>query len=254
MHINHGAVMKNGNLPVEEARIRRLLAVGCPVPAEDHISRAPDLIVEVRNPERTEALDFQCSTEYILDLRIKNTSFARLKVEDVKAFPPWKDENFTWLVDPRLYTPDQKAYVMESGRKIPYESVLNHRIRKMELEPGDCYEGMLLAWSIWTRISTDYLHRETFPMHIALIDQYRRSHLSVIEVRVDRSATAYMPDFTKKGTGLCGQSRSQARAAVVRREDPRMPQKQPAVSPYVHTSSGGRPPHKARRTGTDAEA
>jgi hypothetical protein len=111
---------------------------------------------------------------------------------------------------------------MKSGRKIPYESVLNHRIRKMELEPENCYEGVLLAWSIWTRISTDYLHGETFPMDIALIDQFGRSHLSVIEVRVDRSATIRMPDFTKTGTGLYGGSSSQARAAVGR-EDPRMP-------------------------------
>jgi hypothetical protein len=163
MHVISGGVMKNRNLPVEEARIRRLLAVGCPVPGEDHDSLAPDLVVEVCNPERTEALDFRASTEYFLDLKIKNTSLVRLKVEDLKGFPPWRDKNFTWLVDPRLYTPHQKAYVTESGRKFPYESVLNHRIRKMELEPGDCCEGMLLAWSIWTRISTDYLHRETFP-------------------------------------------------------------------------------------------
>jgi hypothetical protein len=115
--------MKNGNLPVEEARIRRLLAVGCPVPAEDHISRAPDLIVEVRNPERTEALDFRCSTEYILDLRIKNTSFARLKVEDLMAFPPWRDKNFTWLVDPRLYTPHQKAYATAQIQLDGHETV-----------------------------------------------------------------------------------------------------------------------------------
>jgi hypothetical protein len=244
--------MKNGNVPLEEARTQRLLAVGCPVPVKNHFTRKPDLVVEVRERERTEAFDFRFSTEFVLDLRIKNTSFARLKVEDVKAFPPWEDKNFTWLVDPRLYTPDQKAYAMESGRKIPYESVLNHRIRKMELEPGDCYEGMLLAWSIWTRISTDYLHRETFPMRIALIDQFGRSHLSVIEVRVDRSATIRMPDVTKKGTGLYGRRSSQARA-VVGREDPRMPQRQPAVSPYVHASSGGLPQHKARRTATDAE-
>jgi hypothetical protein len=140
---------------------------------------------------------------------------------------------------------------MKSGRKIPYESVLNHRIRKMELEPGDCYEGMLLGLSIWTRISTDYLHRETFPMRIALIDQFGRSHPSVIEVRVDRSATIRMPDFTKKGTGLFERS-PQARA-VVGREDPRMLQRQPVVSPHVHASSGGLAQHKASRTGTEAE-
>jgi hypothetical protein len=121
----------------------------------------------------------------------------------------------------------------------------------MELEPGNCYEGMLLAWSIWTRISTDYLHRETFLMRIALIDQFGRSHLSAIEVRVDRSATIRMPDFTKKGTGLYERS-SQAKA-VVGREETRMPQRQPAVSPYVHASSGGLPQYKALRTGTEAD-
>ena len=245
--------MKNRNLPVGEARIRRLLAVGCPVPAENHSSRAPELVVEVRKPERTEAFDFRFSTEFIFDVKISNHSFALLRVEDLRGLPPWKDKNFTWLGDPRLYTPDQKAYAMESGRKIPYESVLNHRIRKMELEPGDCYEGMLLAWSIWTRISTDYLHGETFPMRIALIDQFGRSHLSVIEVRVDRSATIRMPDFSKKGSGLYGPSRWSQLRGVVRKEDRRMPQRQPAVSPDLHASSAGLPQGKARRTGTDAE-
>jgi hypothetical protein len=240
--------MKNRTLPVEEARIRRLLAVGCPVPGGEHTSLVPDLVVEVRNPERTEALDFRSSTEYMLDLRVKNNSFARLKVEDLMAFPPWRDKNFTWLVDPRLYAPHQKAYVMESGRKIPYESVLNHRIRKMELEPGKSYEGMLLAWSMETRIATDYLHREAFPMRIVLFDQFGRSHPSVIEVRVDRSATIRMPDFSKKGSGLYGPSRRSQVRGVVRRTDSRTPQREPAVSPYLHASSGGLPQGKARHT------
>jgi hypothetical protein len=244
--------MKSCNLPMDEARIQRLLAVGCPVPVQNHSGRALDLVIEVRKPERTEAFDFRFSTEFIFDVKITNHSFVPLRVEDLLGLPPWKDKNFTWLVDPRLYTPHQKAYVMESGRKIPYESVLNHRIRKMELEPGTSYEGILLAWSLETRIATDYLHRETFPMRIVLIDQIGRSHLSVIEVRVDRSATTHMPDFTNKGTGLYGRRSSQARA-VVGREDPGMPQRQPAVSPYPHASSGGLPQGKARCPETDAE-
>jgi hypothetical protein len=195
----------------------------------------------VRNRERTEALAFRSSTEYIFDLRIKNPSFAPLKVEDLQGFPPWKDKNFTWLGDPRLYKPDQKVYQMESGRKFVYESVLNHRIRKIELQPGESYEGLLLAWSIFTRVPVDYFHREIFPMRIALIDQFGRSHLSVIEVRVDRSAIMRMPDFNKKGTGLYGPSRSSQARAVLRREDPRIPQRQPASSPYVHASSGAVP-------------
>jgi hypothetical protein len=245
--------MKKGNPPVEGTRIRRLLAVGCPVPAEDHISRAPDLIVEVRNPERTEAFDFRFHTEFVFDVRISNHSFASLRVEDFRGLPPWKDQNFTWLGDPRLYSPDQKIYQMESGRKISYDSVLNHRIRKTELESGKSYEGILLAHSIETRISPDYLHRETFPMRIVIIDHFGRSHPSVIEVRVDRSATIRMPDFTKKGSGLYGRSRWSQVRGVVGREDRRMPQRQPAVSPSVDVSSGGMPQHNPRRTGTNAE-
>jgi hypothetical protein len=245
--------MKNCNLPVDEARIRRLLAVGCPVPTTNRSSRAPDLVVEVRAPERTEAFDFRFSTEFIFDVKITNHSFAPLRVEDFLGLPPWKDKNFTWLGDPRLYRPDQKAYQMESGRNIPYKSVLNHLIRKMELEPGKSYEGILLAWSIETRIATDYLHRETFPMRIVLIDQFGRSHPSVIEVRVDRSATIRMPDFSKKGSGLYGPSRRSQVRGVVRREDPHTPQREPAVSPSLRASSGGLPQGKARCTETDAK-
>jgi hypothetical protein len=171
----------------------------------------------------------------------------------LRGLPPWKDENFTWLRDPRLYRPDQKVYQMESGRNIPYESVLNHRIHKTEIEPGGFCEGMLLAWSIETRIPTDYLHRETFPMRIVLIDQLGRSHPSVIEIRVDRSATIRMPDFSKKGSGLYGPSCWSQVRGVVRGEDPRIPQRQPAVSPDLHASSAGLRQDKARGTETDAE-
>src|SRR5713101_3946858 len=135
--------MKNRNLPVEETRIRRLLAAGCPVPAENHSSRAPDLVVEVCKPERTQAFDFRSSTEYILAVRITNNSYARLKAKTLEGDPPWEDENFTWLGDCRRYMPERKAYRMPSGWKIPYESVLNHRIGEMELAPGESREGIL---------------------------------------------------------------------------------------------------------------
>ena len=208
--------MKNQNLPVEEARIRRLLAAGCPVPAENHSTGAPGLVVEVHKPERTQAFDFRSSTEYILVVRITNNSYARLKMKTLEGYPLWEDENFTWLGDCRRYRPEKKAYRMPSGREIPYESVLNHCIREMELAPGESREGILLAWSMDTRIPTDYLHDETFPMRIALVDQFGRSHVSVIEVRVDRSATMRMPDLTKAyGGGLYAGGEQEIRRAHV---------------------------------------
>jgi hypothetical protein len=201
MHLFGG--MKNQNLPAEEARIRRLLAAGCPVPTENHCAGAPGLVVEVHKPERTQAFDFRSSTEYILVVRITNNSYARLKMKTIEGDLLWEDENFTWLGDCRRYMPEKKAYRMPSGREISYELVLNHCIREMELAPGESREGILLAWSMDTRIPTDYLHDETFPMYIALLDQFGRSHGSVIEVRVDRSATMRIPDPTKVyGGGL----------------------------------------------------
>lgn len=94
-------------------------------------------------------------------------------MESLRGIPPWKDKNLTWLGDPRRYDLRQMAYRMPGGRKILYDSVLNHRILEAELEPGYRYEGMLAAFSIQTRISTDYLHGECFPMRLALIDQLR---------------------------------------------------------------------------------
>jgi hypothetical protein len=243
--------MKNRTPLVEEDRIRRLLAVGCPVPSENHSSWPPDVVVEVRNSERTQAFDFRCSAEYILDLRIRNTSFVLLKVQEVQCHPNWKDRNITRLGDPRLYRPEQQVYQMPSGRKIPYESVLNHRLFEMELEPGKVYEGMFLAYSIRTRISTDYLHGERFPMRIALTDQFGRSHASLIEVQVDRTATMRVPDFTKKGTGLYGASRA-SRVADVSDGMARHP-RQPASSPRDNAYSSELLQQRAHRPGTRTE-
>jgi hypothetical protein len=257
VHVMHlfqqiGGVMKNRNLPVEEARIQRLLAVGCSVPAENHSSRpAPDLVVEVRKPEQTHAFDFRASTEYILDLSITNNSYARLTVNDIDGRPPWEDENVTWLGDPSLYALKNGAYRMPSGQKIPYESVLNHRIREVELAPGESREGILLAWRPDTRIPTDYLHDETFPMRIALLDQFGRFHASVIEVRVDRSATMRMPDLTKaRGGGLRAGGEQEIRKAHVPGSGPT---EKPASDhhPVIEKSAAGNGNPRLRPTQDD---
>src|SRR5580704_10929930 len=181
--------MKKRQPRLDRACIRRLLAVGCPVPNGEDSPAPPDLIVEVRNPGETVAYDLRGHTEFVLGLRITNQSYVRLRVELVKGRPPWRDESFTWLRDPRRYMPEKQTYKMPSGMEIACEAVLNHSLCEKEFEPRESRDGMLLAWSIFTRISREYLHGETFPLRLALVDQYGRSHRSLIEVRVDRSAT-----------------------------------------------------------------
>jgi hypothetical protein len=66
--------------------------------------------------------------------------------------------------------------------------------------------GRLLASQFsTTRIPAEYLHGDTFQLRIALIDHYGRSHRSLIEVRVDRSATMTKASVsTPFGEGLNG--------------------------------------------------
>jgi hypothetical protein len=72
----------------------------------------------------------------------------------------------------------------------------------------------------------------TFPMRIALIDHFGRSHASLIEVQVDR--TMRMPDFSRKGTALYGPSRASKVANVP--EDMRRHPRQPASSTRRHAT------------------
>jgi hypothetical protein len=181
--------MKKRQPRLDRTCIRRLLAAGCPVGNGEDSPLPPDLIVEVQNPDETVAYDFSGHTEFVFGLRITNQSYARLRVERVRGRPPWRDEHFTWLGDPRRDMPEKRTYKMPSGMEIACEAVLNHRLCEPEFEPRESREGMLLAWSVLTRIPAEYLHGETFPLRITLVDQYGRSHRSLIEVRVDRSAT-----------------------------------------------------------------
>ncbi len=115
--------------------------------------------------------------------------------------------------------------------------------RETEIEPGESREGILLAWSMDTRIPTDYRHDETVPMRIALLDQFGRSHASVIEVRVDRSATMRMPALTKAyGGGLYADGEQEIR------RDPILgsaPTKKPASDHHLvteeNTAGNGNP-------------
>ena len=190
--------MKHRRSSADKTSTRQLLAVGCPVPREEDCSDpAPELVVEVRDPRQTVAFDYRSSTEFVLDLRIRNDSYSRLQVEHYVGDPPWSHKNFIWLTDLQGHMRQRQAYLMPSGREVPYGSVLNHCLFGKWFEPGESREGLLLAWSMFTRMPTDCLHGELFPFQIVLIDQYGRSHVSFIRVRADRSATMRQPNLSK---------------------------------------------------------
>lgn len=105
-----------------------------------------------------------------------------------------------FLGDPRIYTPECESYRLESGRKFPYDDVLNWRVGdKGVLQPGANIEGLLLAYTMFTRISPDYLHGETAPAELFVIDQLEREHSSDVEILIDRTAT--MRPFVRRPRG-----------------------------------------------------
>jgi hypothetical protein len=195
--------MKNQEPLLDKVYIRRLLAVGCPVPTEEEETQpVQDLIVEVLRPEQTVAYVARSGAELLLPLRITNHSYGPLGIDRVECSPPWDDELFTVLGDPRRYTPEMQTYRMPSGREVPYESALNHSLCKGALEPGESREGILLAISMCTRIPMEYLHGETFLVTVVLVDQYGRSHYSTIEVLVDSSAMIRKPSIYRPLDGV----------------------------------------------------
>lgn len=78
---------------------------------------------------------------------------------------------------------------MPSGRKFPAKSVLNHRTGLTgAINPGDTINGFLLAFSR-QQIPDEYLDSFIVPAELALADQFGRTHVSEIELEVDRSGT-----------------------------------------------------------------
>jgi hypothetical protein len=81
--------------------------------------------------------------------------------------------------------------------------VLNHRVRENgRLEPGESFEGLLLAFTMFDRISSEYLHGETATARVWAIDQYCRKHQAELEILVDRSATMRPLKLRPRGQGL----------------------------------------------------
>jgi hypothetical protein len=112
-----------------------------------------------------------------------------LVLQGFRARTPWLGR-LCFLGDPRIHTPERQVYRLESGREFPYDEVLNHRIHEQgTLNPGKSFEGMLLAYTMFKRIPSDYIHGERAFVRLSLADQYGRRHSSDIEILIDRRAT-----------------------------------------------------------------
>lgn len=187
---------------------QRLLAAGCPMPSLTGPESPRDVTIEVSKPEITIAYDMRAGTEYVFGVRITNHSYSRLVLQRFRARLPWVARLY-WPGDPRIYTPERKAYRLESGRKFPCNEVLNHRVREHGvLGPGGSSEGVLLAYTMFDRIPFDHPHGTIAPARLFVIDQFGRKHRSEVEILIDRTATMPALASVRRGTGLYGGFRS----------------------------------------------
>ena len=184
------------------AAVKRLVAAGCPMPFETGQEQRPDLLIEVSRPQLTIAYDMRAGTEYVFGVRITNQSYASLVLQRFRCRLPWS-ANVLFPGDPRIYMPEREYYRLESGRKFRCEDVLNHRVRENgRLEPGDSFEGLLVAYTMFDRISPEYLHGDTAIARLWGIDQYSRKHRAELEIFIDRNATMRSVCYRPRKHGL----------------------------------------------------
>ena len=175
--------------------VSRLRAAGVSVPAEPHSRAEPDLRVESLPGSR--AFDLKNGSECLLKVRISNVSYGPLRLCDPRANLLDQDWQFSFQGDARQYEPERKMYRMLSGRRIGYDSVLNHRLGN-QIAPGGSIEGWLLAFNFDQKIPGHYLDRQMVPLQLVLTDQYGRDHESICEVTVDRTDTMPKPRIARR--------------------------------------------------------
>jgi|ERR1700686_1337362 len=175
--------------------VARLRAAGVSVPAEPHSRAEPDLRVESLPGSR--AFDLKNGSECLMNVRISNVSYGPLQLCDPRADLLDQDWQFSFQGDARQYEPERKMYRMLSGRRIGYDSVLNHRLGN-QIAPGGSIEGWLLAFNLDQKIPWHYLDRQVVPLELVLTDQYGRDHESICEVTVDRTDTMPKPRIARR--------------------------------------------------------
>jgi hypothetical protein len=201
-------------LSSDERLIKELLAAGCPMPLKVEQEPQRDLIIEVSRPDVTIAYEMRAGAEYVFGVRIKNRSYSGLVLQGFECRLPWP-VRVSFLSDPRVYTPQCETYRLESGRKFPFEDVLNHRVRENgTVEAGDNFEGVLLGYTLFGRIPPEYLNRDMALAELSVVDQYDRRHSSELELMIHRTATRRATVPRPRGDSLFGGRKSQERQTL----------------------------------------
>jgi hypothetical protein len=189
--------------PISPEVIVRLRATGIPMPGED-FDVQPDITINVDRAEITKAYDMRNGAEYVFGVTVTNRSYARLTLKEFNCEMDW-ESNLSWISDPRMYRPRTQVYRLKSGKTFYCADVLNHRVRERGImEPGERWEGILLAYDLTNRIPHEYLHNVTVPGQISVVDHLGREHTSAIELAVDRTATMRPLVMGRVGLGLYG--------------------------------------------------
>ncbi len=120
-------------------------------------------------------------TGYMLCLAICNDSDRTLRHAEARLKLPWWEPRIRWLSDPARQVPRQFTYEFPGSSLVGIErdAVLNHRLGKTKIFPGDSLEGLLLGLGEET-IPDEYQDRQCVVAQFSLFDaRGNRSDLDV---------------------------------------------------------------------------
>jgi hypothetical protein len=200
--------MKNYSYKQINSFTGRFLAAGIPVPDGLQALKKADLTVEVRDAAATKMFGYRSDTEYVLDVRITNHSYAALRISMIELLLPWERASFMWIGESERGNEKRRmVYGLPSGREFSTDVVLNPRDNKsLLLEPEGYVEGVLLGWSMDWRIPEECAHGSAVSVQLVSVDQWGRSHPATVELEVDWSAMIRVPSTRRPGKGLFSSS------------------------------------------------
>jgi len=117
------------------------------------------------------------TTGYRAEVKIINDSNFPVVLRGFDLQPPWNDEDFRFLPDPREGRHSRDYYEMPLIQlKWPMAEVINHRkFTNGKMEPGDVIEGFILAIGS-TPIPSFYKQGSEIEMKFSVYDQRSKPH------------------------------------------------------------------------------
>lgn len=120
-------------------------------------------------------------TGFMLSIAIYDDSDRTLRHAEARLKLPWWEPRIRWLWDPARQVPRQFTYEFPASSLvgIARDAVLNHRLGKTKIVPGDSIEGLFLAVGGET-IPDEYQDRQCVVAQFSLFDaRGNRSDLDV---------------------------------------------------------------------------